>query len=110
MFEAPLRHTGLVNFTLQAYGYVITYVITYAIKYVLTYAMTYVITYVNPNCKSISSATPPPNLLIKLKLGHIGGWGRKTEGSPDRESKPSTRHPHRTHDTTGQWREKSVCG
>ena len=24
---------------------------------------------------------------------------------PDRESKPSTQHPHRTHDTTDQWRE-----
>ena len=40
----------------------------------------------------------------------IGGWGCKTEGSPDRESKPSTQHPHRTHDTTDQWREKSICG
>ena len=24
---------------------------------------------------------------------------------PDRESKPSTQHPHRTHDTTDQWRD-----
>jgi len=38
----------------------------------------------------------------------VGVWGSKTEGSPYRESKPSTQHPHRTHrthDTTDQWRE-----
>ena len=32
----------------------------------------------------------------------VGGeHGRRT----DRESKPSAQHPHRTHDTTDQWRE-----
>ena len=80
MFEAPLRHKGLVKFTVQASWHLITYEITYVMKYVITYAITYVITYVisyvimyaNPNCKSISSAKPQPNLLIKLKLGLIG--------------------------------------
>ena len=48
-------------------------------------------------------------LFAKMVENHenldcIGGW-EKRRNVPNRESKPSARHPHRTHDTTDQWRE-----
>ena len=46
----------------------------------------------------------------QLYLSEVGGENRRF---PDRESKPSTQHPHRTHrahDTTDQWREISGGG
>ena len=53
---------------------------------------------------SISKKCYMSNIMLTFSISRseVGGEHRRC---PDRESKPSTQHQHRTHDTTDQWRE-----